>query len=492
MNVAETNTRQYEQKLEPELLRLIGVMTLGAVMALLDATIVNVGIETLASEFEASIATIGWVTTGYILAFALAIPISGWAGERFGVKRVWISALSLFVLGSALAATAWSVESLIAFRVVQGLGGGMLEPTLLTAVATAAGPRRAGRVMGLVSIPMNLGPILGPSLGGLLLNSLAWQWMFLINLPVGVAAIWLAIRMLPADPVRATRPRLDAIGLALLSPGFAALLFGLSRAGEGSGFGARPVVLAFGVGLVLLGAYLIYALRSREPALIDVRLFRNRGFAASVAVMFLVGGLIFAQMFLVPLYYQDVRGYGVLGAGLLLVPQGIGAFIGMPLASRSVDRLGGRRFVPFGALLVAIGMSVYAFAGEGTSIALLGVASFLAGFGAGFVAVPAVGSVYRTVPEGAVAQATGAMFMLLQLGASLSVATVVVVLQRELSNGDPGDAFGMAFRWIVGAAVVVALAGLALPGRVEDGGGKTGRREDGEVLEGDWEEELAA
>src|SRR5687767_6141401 len=166
-------TKQNEDRLEPELLRLIGVMTLGAVMALLDATIVNVGIETLAGEFAASISTIGWVSTGYILAFALAIPISGWAGERFGVKRVWISALGLFVLGSALAAAAWSVESLIAFRVLQGLGGGMLEPTLLTAVATAAGPRRAGRVMGLVSIPMNLGPILGPSLGGLLLSSLA-------------------------------------------------------------------------------------------------------------------------------------------------------------------------------------------------------------------------------------------------------------------------------------------------------------------------------
>ena len=209
-------------RLDAALLTVVGVMVLGGMMSYLDATIVNVGISTLGGEFHATLSTIEWVTTGYLLAVALAIPVAGWALVRFGAKRMWLLGLSLFLAGSALCAVAWNSESLIAFRVLQGLGGGMVDPIMMTVVATAAGPERMGRVMGLISVPITLGPVVGPIVGGLLLDNLSWEWMFLVNIPFALAAIVLAIRVLPADPPRGSDPvPLDALGVALLCPGFA-------------------------------------------------------------------------------------------------------------------------------------------------------------------------------------------------------------------------------------------------------------------------------
>lgn len=193
--------------LDGALLTLVGVMVLGGMMSYLDATIVNVGISTLGGEFHASLATVEWVTTGYLLAVALAIPLAGWAMVRFGAKRMWLLGLSVFLAGSTLCAFAWNAESLIAFRIVQGLGGGMVDPIMMTVVAGAAGPARVGRVMGLVSVPITLGPVVGPIIGGLLLDNLSWEWMFLVNIPFALAAIVLAVRVLLGRPAAGQRPR---------------------------------------------------------------------------------------------------------------------------------------------------------------------------------------------------------------------------------------------------------------------------------------------
>lgn len=207
-------------RLDAALLTLVGVMVLGGMMSYLDATIVNVGISTLGGEFHATLATIEWVTTGYLLAVALAIPLAGWAVARFGAKRMWLLGLSVFLIGSTLCAFARNAEGLIAFRVVQGFGGGMVDPIMMTVVAGAAGPARIGRVMGLVSVPITLGPVVGPVVGGLLLDHFSWQWMFLVNIPFALAAIVLAVRVLPADPPPSGDPvPFDALGVALLSPG---------------------------------------------------------------------------------------------------------------------------------------------------------------------------------------------------------------------------------------------------------------------------------
>ncbi|MFI6946390.1 DHA2 family efflux MFS transporter permease subunit [Streptomyces sp. NPDC050422] len=455
--------------LDTALLTLVGVMVLGGMMSYLDATIVNVGISTLGGEFHATLATVEWVTTGYLLAVALAIPPAGWSVVRFGAKRMWLLGLSVFLAGSALCAFAWNVESLIAFRVVQGLGGGMVDPIMMTVVARAAGPARIGRVMGLVSVPITLGPVVGPVIGGLLLDNFSWQWMFLVNIPFALTAIALAARVLPADPPPDGNPApLDVLGVALLCPGFAALVFALSRAG-GKGFGDAGVVIALVLGLGLFTAYAVHALRTARTPLLDLRLFANKGFGASVTTMFLLGGGLFSLLFLLPLYYQQVQGHGVLRSGLLLAPLGLGTLVGMPVAGRLADRVGARRLVPVGALLIGAGALVFTGSDAGTPQLALTAAQFAAGFGMGLVGAPTMGSVYRTVPGEAAAGATGGVFILNQIGASLGITVVALILQGGGSVTAPTAAtFSHAFWWPVAAAAVVLVAGLLLPGRPRD------------------------
>ncbi|MFD9728014.1 DHA2 family efflux MFS transporter permease subunit [Streptomyces sp. NPDC059072] len=453
-------------RLDSGLLTLLGVMVLGGMMSYLDATIVNVGISTLGGEFKASLATIEWVTTGYLLAVALAIPLAGWALVRFGAKRMWLLGLTVFLLGSTLSAFAWNAESLIAFRVLQGLGGGMIDPIMMTVVAGAAGPERIGRVMGLISVPITLGPVVGPIVGGLLLDNLDWKWLFLVNIPFALAAIVLAVKVLPADPPPSGDPvPLDVLGVFLLSPGFAALVYALSQAGA-HGFGSTPVVIGLAVGIALFAGYAVHALRTDKTPLLDLRLFSSKGFTAGVTTMFLLGGGLFSLLFLLPLYYQQVHGHSVLQSGLLLAPLGLGTLIGMPLAGNLADRFGARVLVPSGALLIGAGALVFTQSGPDTSQVLLTVAQLAAGFGMGLVGAPTMGSVYRTVPGEAVAGATGAVFILNQIGASLGIAVVALILQGGGEHAVPtADSFADAFWWAVAAAVVVFLAGLLLPGR---------------------------
>src|SRR5439155_5518668 len=215
-------TAAAERVLTPEILARAAVVVLGAIMTILDATIVNVALPTLGRDFHTSIATIQWVPTVYLLAFASVIPLTGWASERLGAKRLWLASLVLFMAGSLLAGLSWSIGALIAFRIVQGVGGGMIMPLGQTILAQAAGPQRMGRVMSIVGVPMLLAPIAGPVVGGALVAAGSWRWIFLVNAPVGALALAMAVRLLPSTPVRRDA-RLDVRGLALLPAGLAAV-----------------------------------------------------------------------------------------------------------------------------------------------------------------------------------------------------------------------------------------------------------------------------
>ncbi|HEY6524857.1 MAG TPA: DHA2 family efflux MFS transporter permease subunit, partial [Solirubrobacteraceae bacterium] len=213
-----------------------GVVLLGAVMSILDTTIVNVAIDHLAQVFHASLTTIQWVITGYTLALATVIPITGWAADRFGTKRIYMTSLVLFTIGSVLSGLAWSAGSLIFFRVLQGIGGGMIMPSVMTIMTKKAGPSRMGRVMGILGVPMLIAPIMGPILGGWLVDSASWRWIFFINVPIGIVAFILALIVLDPDTPQPAH-RLDWLGMALLSPGLALFIFGLAESST-YGFGA--------------------------------------------------------------------------------------------------------------------------------------------------------------------------------------------------------------------------------------------------------------
>jgi EmrB/QacA subfamily drug resistance transporter len=459
-----------------------GVVVLGMILAILDATIVNVAVPTLGNDLHTSIATVQWVLTAYLLALATTIPLTSWASARFGAKRVWLAALALFTLGSCLAGAAWSIDSLIAFRVLQGAGAGLVMPVGQAILAQAAGPERIGRVMSVVGVPMLIAPILGPVIGGAIVGAASWRWIFFVNLPVAAAAMALAARLLPAVAPR-HEARLDRRGLLLLPPGLALAVFGLSKIGAAGTVGAEPLALV-AAGLVLVGLFVAHARTRGADALVDVSLFVRRGFAAASATTLVLGIALFGALILLPLYYQLVRGESPLRTGLLLVPQAVGAALAMPFAGRLTDEVGARLVIPAGIVLALAGTGVYTQLDAHSSYALLGGALFLIGLGLGTTVMPSMAVAYQSVPREAAPHATAAINVVQRIAGSLGTALLAVVLQRSIASRMPGfdgsvqeaarsraagalaGAFGTPF-WVAFGLVAAALVPALLLPRAE-------------------------
>src|SRR4051794_9412391 len=294
--------------------RISAVVIVGSIMSILDTTIVNVALETLGHELHSTVSDIQWVVTGYMLALAAVIPVTGWAARRFGAKRVYLLSLVLFTAGSVLCGLAQTTEQLIVFRVLQGVGGGMLLPIGQMMMADAAGPSRMGRVMSVVAVPAMLAPILGPALGGLIVDNSSWRWIFYVNVPFGALAVVAALRFLPSVKPTAV-DRLDARGLALMATGLPLLTYGLAEIGATGGLTSAKVVGPCLGGLALLAAFAVHALRVPNP-LLDLRLYRRATFASASFTMFCLGAALFGSMILLPLYWQGIRHESVLDTGL--------------------------------------------------------------------------------------------------------------------------------------------------------------------------------
>ena len=455
--------------LPPELRRLALAIMLGAFMVTLDMTMVNVALDTLARTFATSVTTIQWVATGYLLALAVSIPMTGWVIERFGARNSWVASLLMFIGGSVLCGLAWSSGSLIAFRVLQGFGGGMLIPLAQTILAQAAGPNRLGRVMAVVGIPAMLGPVLGPVLGGVIVTDLSWRVMFYINVPVCLAAVLAAYHVaMPSRPAGGVSARLDILGLALLSPGLAAIVYGLAEVGSHGGFTDPHVFMPIAAGIALLVAFAVHALRSRDP-IIDLRLFRSRAFSAASALVLLFTMAMLGMQLLLPLYYQQVRHESALDAGLLLAPRGIGMAVALIVAGKLSDRLGPRPIVLVGLLLSGLSTLAYTAIGDHTSLLALSVLLVVNGAGLGAALVPSLAAPYRGLLNEQIPRATSAIRILQQLGGSFGVAILAVVLQRELVHqvhhaASLAAAYGQTFWWALAFIALAAIPALMLPG----------------------------
>ncbi len=424
-------------KLDRSILLISSVVVIGSIMSILDSTIVNVALATLSRELHAPLSTIQWVATGYLVALAIVIPMTGWAVERFGAKRLWMVVVALFMAGSALSGLAWSADSLIVFRILQGLGGGMIMPAGVSILAQAAGPKRIGRIMSVIGGPMLLGPILGPVLGGVILSHLSWRWIFFVNLPVGMVALALGWRLLPSSQPQPGE-RLDIAGVLLLSPGLAAVVFGLSETSSEGGITYIGAWLPIVLGLGLVAAFVWHALHTSRKPLLDLSLFRATGFAAGAATVLLAGAAAFGALLVLPLYLQVARGASTLATGLLMAPQGIGAAIVMPISGRLTDRIGGGRISVVGLLIVTgatIGMTTW---GPDTSYVLTSVNLFIRGVGLGFAMMPAMAAAYSTVSREAVPRATTTLQVLLRVGASIGTALLAVVLEEQVKAALPG------------------------------------------------------
>lgn len=459
--MSQTATRPAVVPLDRTARTVIAVVVLGMITTVLDATIVSVATDRLAGEFSVPLTTIQWVMTGYLLAFTAAIPLSGWATDRYGARRVWLVAVGVFTAGSLLCGLAWSAPSLIGFRVLQGAGAGLVSPVGIAMVARAVGPQRMGRAMAVVGIPMMLGPILGPVLGGVLIDSVDWRWIFLVNIPVGLACSAWSVRAL-ADERGTGRERLDVLGLALLSPGLVALAYGVTSLAAASG-SRLAVIGGIGGGTVLLTAFVGHALRTERP-LVELRHLANRGFATATAVQLLAVGVLTGAGFLLPLYHLVARGEDELTTGLLLVPQGVGAALAMALTGRLVDRGRGRTVVLTGVGLLSTGFLGYTTVGSDPSQVLLGAALFAIGLGAGCIFAPTSAAAYAALDRAAIPRATTTMSIAQRTGGVVATAVFATVLQHHLDGSTaPGDAFGATFWWPLAVAGLALVPALLLP-----------------------------
>lgn len=433
-----------EEGIDPHLRKLAVVVLLGAIMTVLDSTIVNVAVAALGRDFGTSLSTIQWVVTGYTLALSMAIPLTGWSVERFGARTMWLVSLGLFVGGSLLCGLAWSIPSLIAFRVLQGLGGGMLMPVGQTMLVRAAGPGRMGRVMSVVAVPAMLAPVLGPLLGGVIVDNLSWRWMFFVNVPFCAIALFAALRMLPRDTERSAGARLDVLGMLLLSPGLAALVYGLSEAGNGASLTGARFLVSVIAGGVLVAAFVAHALHKGEGALIDLRRLGTRAFTTATGGLFLYCGAMFGLMILIPLFAVIVRGESALDAGWLLAPMGVGAMITMSVSGRLVDRFGGRWFAVSGVLLVLAGALALTTIAPGTGRGMIMGTMFVVGLGHGLIAPSLMSMAYQGLPREAVPTATTGANILVRVGSSFGTAAMAVVLQIAIRGEIPGASGNLA------------------------------------------------
>ena len=442
------------------------VVILGAIMSVLDTTIVNVALHDLSHDLHSPLGQIQWVITGYLLSLAAVIPITGWAVKRYSARRLYLIALVVFTAGSALCALATTSGELIVFRVMQGVGGGMLTPIGQMILVKAAGPKNMAKVMSVIGVPIVLAPVFGPTLGGLLLQSVGWQWIFLINVPIGALALVLALRLLPHDESGTTHAgRLDFLGLALAAPGVVGITYGLSESQTAGSLTASSVLLPVLAGLGLLALFVIRSRRIERP-LLDLKLFSNPAFRAASITTFCLGAALFGAMILMPLYFQTVRGEDAINTGLLLIPQGLGGGVGMVFSGRLTQRIGAGRTSLLGGVILAIATIPFVLVTATTPFAVIGVAMAVRGIGVGLAIMPAMTAAFSVLNREQINDATPQLTVLQRVGGSLGTAIIAVVLEGQIKHAHTAVAtaagFGTTYWWVMGATLIGLLPTLLL------------------------------
>jgi EmrB/QacA subfamily drug resistance transporter len=453
-------------RIEPHVMRVAIVVVLGAIMSVLDTTIVNVALHDLSGDLHASLGSIQWVITGYLLSLAAVIPVTGWAVRRFSARRLYLIALVVFTAGSALCALAASSGELIAFRVLQGIGGGMITPIGQMILVKAAGPRNLPKVMSFIGVPIVLAPVFGPTLGGLLLQTVGWQWIFLINAPVGALAFAMAWRLLPHDEAGSTQAgRLDVLGLVLAAAGVVGITYGLSESETAGSLIASSVLVPVLAGLALLALFVLRSRRTKYP-LLDLSLFSNPAFRAASIVTFCLGAALFGAMILMPLYFQTVRGQDAISTGLLLIPQGIGGGLGMFLSGRLTTRLGAGRTSLLGGMILAMATIPFILVTAGTPFPAIGAAMGLRGIGVGLAIMPAMTAAFSVLSREQVNDASPQLTVLQRVGGSLGTAVIAVVLEGHIKQAHTQPAlasgFGHTYWWVMAVTLVALLPTLLL------------------------------
>lgn len=443
--------------------RLVVVLVAGGIMPIIDTTIVAIGLPDIGVELDADVAALQGVSTAYLLSLAVVIPLVGWLQSRMGGRATWILGSVVFLGSSLLCAVAGDIGQLVAFRALQGVGAGILFPLMQTLPMQQTERSARARTMAIMSVPISLGPILGPVVGGIVLSTLGWRWLFAINLPFGLAALVLAIAWLRPGRERVTRRRLDVVGTVLVAPGLVGLLLALSNLSAGEGFGALDVWAPGLAGLLLLAAFVVWTRRVAHP-LIDLRLLRVPTVRSSTAVMLLLGVNLYAATFVLPLALQSVSVLTASAAALLLVVQGVGSFLSRAVAGRLMDRCGPRAVAVAGFVVIALTTVPFVLDDGSLPPWLLGIVLFVRGLGMGVVLIPVMTTGYLDIDQHRMPDASAFSRMAQQLGGAFGTAAIAILLAQASAGWGTTTGFRVAFGGVVLVCVAAAMVSLLLPG----------------------------
>jgi EmrB/QacA subfamily drug resistance transporter len=405
----------------------------GLFMVILDGTAMNVMLPKLGQEFHDGLSTIQWTVTGYMLAQAAVIPLAGWISDRFGAKRIFLTSVAMFTIGSLLCAIAGSIEQLIAFRVIQGLGGGMVMPIAMAFTYRLSPPGKVGAVMGMMGIPILLAPALGPVISGWMVDYATWHWIFLINLPIGIVGVLIGLRTLPKIE-KLTVASLDIFGMILAPISFASLVYGISHGASSTGGWSwdksLPGIIIGVVGLIL---FILVELRKSNPML-ELRVFKSFQFTQAVFIQWIAQFAMFGSMFLVPMFLQYAKHYSAFDTGLIMLPQALSAGVMMPFGGKLFDRFGARYLVVGGMVLLTGAALLISNVTVHDSVSHMILPLICIGLGMGTFMMPLNTHIIQSAPQNLVGRVTSLTNALQQVISSLAVATLTTILTSKTSE----------------------------------------------------------
>lgn len=434
-------------------------IALGAIAPMLDSTMVNIAVDKLNKDFDTTLHTIQWAITGYVLALAIAVPVSGWLMNKFNGKKVFIGAVLAFGATSILAGISWNVNSFILFRLLQGFSAGIITPLMSTLLVKTAGQENLGKVMAIVSTPMIFGPILGPVIGGFIVQSASWHWIFFINVFVTLIAVPLMVKTIPDFEPFNKDSKLDTFGIINLSLMSAALIYGITKAADHASFNNKETILWIGGGLALAIIYFVYNRIRSNQTVLPLRLFTHRSFAASSIGLFLANISVMGPMLILPLFFQNLRHFTATEAALALVPQGVGMLVTRPLIGTMIDKIGAKYVVIVSLALSLIGSIPLIFITDHTSMVWVSLVLFIRGTSFGGIMLPLTSDAYTGLDSKQLPEAGVGINIIENLGSSFGtavIATVVATITQGLQPSIAGSLKGYHAGFLV-SVIILAL-----------------------------------
>ncbi|MEH7613331.1 MDR family MFS transporter [Gottfriedia acidiceleris] len=439
----------------------------GMIMVILDSTVVNVALPGITEYFKSDLTKMQWTITGYTLALSAVIPLAGWMSDRFGAKKIFLLTILFFTIGSVLCSVAQTPEQLILFRVIQGIGGGMVAPIGMAIIFRLAPPEKIGSIMGMLGIPMLLAPALGPVISGWFVEYSTWHWIFLINLPIGIIAMIIGAKFLPNFESKSV-PTLDGLGIIIAPIAFSMLAYGVSQSSiSWTSKGTLTGLIVGGVSLLL---FIFVELRLKQP-LLELRVFKSSDFVRSILITWIMQIALFGSFLIVPLFLQTVKQYGAFETGLIMLPQALASALMMPIGGKMYDKVGARPMALVGLTIITSALFIFSKITVDSSNTFIMLTLAMMGAGMGLSMMPINTHVLQSAPRHLVSRVTPLTAAAQQVMVSFAVAGMAGFLTSSTKDymaktTNPLNAmisaFGDTFLLAAGIALVGALLAIIL------------------------------